>query len=126
MGKLLLAFVLTAMIVGVSYLQATIHQSKTDNSFRISKKVNLKQLAAAQSKLNLQTKTKAVRSQPNIDNHHWELLTFYKKRYESLSPNLGRAQRRMAISQIRQETAKKYSLTLTEFNNIRAAYKVTF
>lgn len=114
------------MIVGASYLQAIIQQSKTDNSFRISKKVNPSQLATTQSNLNLQTETKAVRSQPNIDNHHWELLDFYKKRYESLPPNLGRVQRRMAISQIRQETAKRYSLTLTEFNRIREAYKVTF
>lgn len=126
MGNFLLSLVLLILIVGASYLQAIIKQSKTDNSFRISKKVNPSQLATTQSNLNLHTETKAVRSQSNIDIHHWELLAFYKKRYESLPSNLGRAQRRMAISQIRQETAEKYSLTLPEFNHIREAYQVTF
>ncbi len=74
------------------------------------------------------TTGKATVAQKTTDSkkRHQELLAYYKKRFESLPGDLTEYERKVAVSEIRQETAQKFSITLTEFNRIREAYKLNF
>lgn len=72
------------------------------------------------------SKPAATQSQTNSEKLHRGLLAYYKKRYESLPTDLTKFERKVAISEIRQETAGKYSLTTSEFNRIRELYKLTY
>ena len=63
-------------------------------------------------------KSAALSSRPKSDKHK-ELLAYYKKRYESLPGDLTNYERKVALTEIRQETARKYSMSITDLNNIR-------
>lgn len=77
-------------------------------------------------KKNKSAKAVVSQSQTNSGKLHRELLAYYKKRYESLPSDLTEYERKVAISEIRQERAGKYSLTTSEFNRIRELYKLTY
>jgi len=70
----------------------------------------------------LKKKTEAAES----DQRHRELLTYYKKRFESLPTDLTEYERKIAISELRQETADKYAISLVEFNRLREKFKLNF
>lgn len=57
---------------------------------------------------------------------HLELLAYYKERYDSLPKDLSENKRNKAISEIRQETANKFSITIVELNRIRHLYKLNY
>jgi len=63
-------------------------------------------------------KSTARSSKPEYDKHQ-ELLAFYKKRFESLPGDLTNYERRVALTEIRQETVRKYSMSVTDLNKIR-------
>jgi uncharacterized protein YciW len=57
---------------------------------------------------------------------HAQILTYYKNRYRELPVDLSAYERKAALSEIRQETATKFSVTLTELNEIRKTYKLDY
>ncbi len=63
------------------------------------------------------TKT-VLGSKPKLTKHQ-ELLSYYKKRFQSLPTDLTNYERKVAITEIRQETARKYSMSISELNRIR-------
>jgi len=71
-------------------------------------------------------KPSTSQNQIDFERRHRELLAYYKKRYEALPADLTECERKVAISEIRQETAGKYSITSSEFNRIRELYELTY
>jgi hypothetical protein len=57
---------------------------------------------------------------------HKEILAYYKQRYQGLPNDLSAYERRIALSEIRQESADKFKISVTELNNIRKAYKLSY
>lgn len=68
-------------------------------------------------------KVSAKRSNPlsvkSKSDRHQELLVYYKKRFELLPGDLTNYERKVAIVEIRQETARKYSMSVSDLNKIR-------
>ena len=50
---------------------------------------------------------------------HKEILSFYKSSYHDLPKDLSPYERRVALTEIRDKTARKFSITLAELNKIR-------
>ena len=70
--------------------------------------------------------SQASKGAANSEKLHRELLAFYKKRFESLPNDLSEYERKVAVSEIRQETADKFSISLAEFNRIRETNKLNY
>ena len=70
-------------------------------------------------------KSKALSSKPK-SNKHQELLAYYKKQFESLPGDLTNYERRVALTEIRQETARKYSMSITDLNKIREKNNIDY
>ena len=62
----------------------------------------------------------AARQQPS---KHEQVLSYYKRRYKGLPQDLSSYERKVALGEIRQETAKKYNITVAELNRIRSEHK---
>ena len=94
---------------------ANIVDSKDVKIFDLNKK--LKQAS--------RKKSTALSSRPKSDKHQ-ELLAYYKNRYESLPGDLTSYERKVALTEIRQETARKYSMSITDLNKIREKNNIDY
>ncbi len=54
------------------------------------------------------------------------ILSYYKARYLSLPKDLTDYERRVALTEIRQETARKFSISLKELKKLREANKLAY
>ena len=70
-------------------------------------------------------RSRALSSKPKSDKHQ-ELLAYYKKRFESLPGDLTNYERKVALTEIRQETARKYSMSITDLNKIREKNNIDY
>jgi len=50
---------------------------------------------------------------------HEQILSYYRKRCRGLPEDLSQYEKRVALSEIRYETARKFSISLQEFDKIR-------
>lgn len=57
---------------------------------------------------------------------HAQILAFYKNRYKELPGDLSAYEKKAALTEIRQETATKFSISVTELNEIRKTYKLEY
>jgi len=57
---------------------------------------------------------------------HEQVLSFYKQRYKGLPQDLSSYEQKVALGEIRQETAKKFSITVAELNRIRSEHELTY
>ena len=89
-----------------------------DKDFRITE-LN-KKLKQASKK-----KSSALSSKPKSDKHQ-ELLAYYKKQFESLPGDLTNYERKVALTEIRQETARKYSMSIADLNKIREKNNIDY
>ena len=72
-----------------------------------------------------QKKSSALSSKPKSDKHQ-ELLAYYKKQFESLPGDLTSYERKVALTEIRLETARKYSMSITDLNKIREKNNIDY
>jgi hypothetical protein len=76
-----------------------------------------KELAAAEKK--------AVNTAPKKYTHQ-EILAYYKKKYKALPPDLSPYEKRIALAEIREESARKFSISLSELDKIRASNNLAY
>ena len=57
---------------------------------------------------------------------HEQILSYYKKRYRDLPKDLSPYEKRVALVEIRDETAQKFSIPLSELDKIRADNKLDY
>ena len=70
-------------------------------------------------------KSASLSIKPKSDKHQ-ELLAYYKKQFESLPGDLTNYERKVATTEIRQETARKYSMSIADLNKIREKYNIDY
>ncbi len=57
---------------------------------------------------------------------HKDILAFYKQEIEKLPPDLSDYERRVASEEIREETAKRFSITVKRLDEIREMYELDY
>lgn len=57
---------------------------------------------------------------------HRKIVDYYKQRHASLPTDLSSYELRVARSEIRQETAEKFSISLAELDKIRKEFKLSY
>lgn len=61
-----------------------------------------------------------------IKEGHTKILAYYKNRYGNLPQDLSNYERRIAVNEIREETADKFSISLGELEKIRRANNIQY
>ena len=59
-------------------------------------------------------------------NRHAQILAYYKNRYKELPGDLSVYEKKAALSEIRQDTATKFAISLVELSEIRKTYKLEY
>ncbi len=72
-----------------------------------------------------QTVTKK-KTKPKQLSQHEKVYRYYKKRYTDLPTDLSTYEQKIAMSEIREETASKFSITLSQLSKIRKEYKLNY
>lgn len=57
---------------------------------------------------------------------HERILAYYNQRYKNLPGDLSTYEQKVAVAEIREETARKFSISLIELNRIRAQHKLDY
>ena len=83
------------------------------------------ELDKLQSPRNATSGSDGVRASAEATKHK-QILTYYKRRFDDLPKDLSQYESKAARSEIRQETAQKFSITLKELDKIREKYKVNY
>ena len=60
------------------------------------------------------------------NNKHQQVLAYYKDRYKKLPSDLSDYEKRIALNEIKEETAQKFKISLAELRNIRDKYKLKY
>ncbi len=83
----------------------------------------LKNTETKLAKANGPTKSVSKKSTPG---RHEQILTSYKKKYRSLPSDLSNYEKKVAIAEIRTETANQYKITVAELNRLRSNNNIDF
>ncbi|MBU1148662.1 hypothetical protein KKI23_01090, partial [Patescibacteria group bacterium] len=81
--------------------------------------------ANLQNKLKTATTTKKT-TPPKTPSQSEKVINYYKTRYSQLPKDLSEYEKKIAVSEIRDETVKKFSITLSELNKIRDKYNLSY
>ncbi|HPM37057.1 MAG TPA: hypothetical protein PK186_05815 [candidate division Zixibacteria bacterium] len=57
---------------------------------------------------------------------HERILAYYNQKFQSLPKDLSTYEQKVALAEIREETARKFSISLAELNRIRAEHKLEY
>lgn len=76
----------------------------------------------ARSTKSTKTATKPASTQAKLN--HTQILDYYKRRLNDLPKDLSDYERKVALNELRDETAKKFSITLAELDKIRQSDSV--
>lgn len=71
----------------------------------------------ARSTKSTKTATKPASTQAKLN--HTQILDYYKRRLNDLPKDLSDYERKVALNELRDETAKRFSITLAELDKIR-------
>ncbi len=125
-------------------LKATLDSSRTafaDSTGKLQQAQNaetdsLKQVIADREQALLQATSKkkaAAKVQPKPKpadsvqsaGKHAEILAYYKRRLQELPKDLSDYEKKVALNEVRDETVKKFSISLTELEQLRIANNIT-
>ncbi len=181
MKKLILAVLLLAILIGVSYYKELRHKEQSHELYNAAKKEVSQKLALARQQLDslqlvLSDTVHAVTESLQVNEAHYlaqvdslsylidslnnklaaldekykslaekgsgqkrasstlthesalaeKVLVYYKKKYKSLPTDLSEYEKRVALAEIREETAQHFKISLTELNKIRKRYKLSY
>lgn len=97
--------------------------SQADQIKQLQKKTRSSVKSGANGATASATKSKTTAAVPN---KHLEILTYYKNRYQSLPGDLSVYERKAALNEIRQETITKFSISMTDLDQLRKANKLDY
>lgn len=95
-------------------------EKKSDSLGSMEAKVH--KLQDANKKSSADSKSSAATSK----SRHESILALYKEKHKALPTDLSAYERRVALAEIREETARKFSISLAELDRIRARYKLKY
>ncbi len=79
------------------------------------------------AELKKRPKTKSLAKSPTTQtNRHKEILSYYKNRYETLPKDLSEYEMRVALTEIREETATKFAISVADLETIRRNNGLTY
>lgn len=62
----------------------------------------------------------------SVSKKHEQILSYYKQRYKRLPTDLTDYEKKVAVNEIREETAQKYTITLAELKSLREKHKLNY
>ena len=57
---------------------------------------------------------------------HEEILTYYQKKYRELPKDLSPYERRVALAELRENTARHFSIPISRLNDLRKEHKLDY
>ncbi|KAA3633852.1 MAG: hypothetical protein DWP97_08250 [Calditrichaeota bacterium] len=78
-----------------------------------------------QKKQQIAKKT-TTKKKPRQLSAHEKIANYYKQRYSDLPKDLSVYEKKIAVSEIRQETIDKFSISTSELNTIRKKYNLSY
>lgn len=111
-------------LAGALAMADTVRIAETDSLKRLI--VDQEQKIADLTPAKTPTKTATAKKTDATSQKHKEILAYYKKRYQNLPNDLSAYERRVALSEIREESADKFKISVSELNRIRKAYKLSY
>jgi hypothetical protein len=85
---------------------------------------SLKTLATKQAAASRSTSSATKKVDPA--KRQKEILAYYKKRYEKLPDDLSPYERRVALTEIKKETAQQFSISVSDLDKIREKNKLQY
>lgn len=86
----------------------------------------IEDLSGRLAKKTAELKVVAKAGSGDADRKHLEILNYYKKAVNDLPGDLSAYERRVALSEIRNETAQRFSITVSRLNSLRKANNLDF
>lgn len=83
-----------------------------------------RQAGSSSSKSQPQKESRKLTS--NKPDRHQQILAHYKEMYRELPTDLSMYERKVALNEIREETANKYKISLAELRSIRQKSKLSY
>ncbi len=83
-------------------------------------------LKSSETKLAQVKKAKKPPVKKSTPSKHEQILSSYKKKYRSLPSDLSDYEKKVAIAEIRAETANQYKITIAELNRLRSNSNIDF
>jgi len=104
------------------------HQRDVDSLVRTIDASNkqLEKLKQAQKKPAAKKKSTAVEPKNPALEKNKKILKYYKKRYSDLPGDLSDYERKVALNEIREDTSRRFKITLSELKTIRARNKLSY
>ena len=105
------------------------YQSKLDSANRVldaqeSEISSLEgDLKKAQAKQGSSTASRASKKKPT---RHQRILSSYQKKYKALPLDLSKYERKIAVAEIRQETANDFDISISDLRRIREKYNLNY
>ncbi len=84
---------------------------------------SLKTLAAKQA---ASRSTSSAKKKVDPAKRQQEILAYYKRRYEKLPDDLSPYERRVALTEIKKETAQQFSISIADLDKIREKNKLPY
>lgn len=78
-------------------------------------------MTEAQEQLASTPKTVTKIKKQSVDENHLQILAYYKKMYQDLPTDLSAYELRVSLSEIREVSARKFSISVAKLNQIRQA-----
>lgn len=100
------------------------HQVQVDSLEKVVNK-QAKQITDLKKKKKTTTTAKKSASKQTLSKHE-KVYTYYKKRFAALPQDLSEYEKKVAMNEIRDETADKFKISLTELWKIRQKYKLNY
>ncbi|MBI5267394.1 MAG: hypothetical protein HY851_09210 [candidate division Zixibacteria bacterium] len=111
----------------LAYYRDSVNQiilAQTDKIKELSKKTRYAAKSSPKAAATTSTAQKPDSVAPT--SRHAQILAYYKNRYKDLPGDLSVYEKKAALNEIRQETATRFSISLTELNELRKTYKLEF
>lgn len=104
------------------------HQRDVDSLARTIEASNtqIEKLKQAQKKPATKKKSTATKPKNPTLEKHKSILKYYRKRYIDLPVDLSDYERKVALNEIREDTAKRFKITLSELRSIRTKNKLGY
>ena len=107
-----------ALLADTKNILDTIRVARNDSLLGVIQSRNSELADLTPSQSTAPTQATAVKTD-STSKRHREILAYYKKRYQNLPRDLSAYERRVALSEIREESANKFKISVAKLNSIR-------
>ncbi len=103
----------------------SLHTVLAESSTAIDSLTKLASAKTSQKKTAI-TNTVAKKKKSSSEDLHRKIIAYSKKRHSDLPNDLSSYEQRIALSEIREETAKRFKISVDKLNKIRSTHNLKF